>query len=104
MNVIRLVSGDTRGRKEVEVEGKAKGATDSGNTADNVGTIDGRAVPSIRSGVRSFNKNGMRATIVTGDHDGFVQKAVETLDADSFVIASGGHMDIDIKRGANGLK
>jgi hypothetical protein len=51
-----------------------------------------------------FNKDSVGATIIGSDSNGFIQEPVKVFDANSFVVAASGNMNIDIQNGANGLK
>jgi len=45
----------------VDIDGEPKNATKGGNAADNVGIVDGAAVPSVCCALRSFDKDGCSA-------------------------------------------
>ena len=66
--------------------------------------IDGPAVPSISSSVRGFDENGVGAAIIGGNGNSFVQKAMEFLDTDSFMVAASSNMDFDVEKRTNFLK
>jgi hypothetical protein len=80
------------------------GAADGGNTADNVTTINGAAIPGIGSSVGGFKKDGIGATIISCNGDGLIQEAVELVSTSSFVVAFGGNVNGNAKKGADGFE
>ena len=104
MDVRGLLLGWSRGRRKTEVKRKTKGAADSRNTANDIGTVDRAAVPSVGSSMGGFDKNSVGTTVVGCDCNSFVQKSVKVFNTDGFVIAAGGDMDIDIEDVADFLE
>jgi len=104
MDVRGLLLGRSRGRRKTEVKRKTKGAADSRNTANDIGTVDRAAVPSVGSSMGGFDKNSVGTTVVGCDCNSFVQKSVKVFNTDGFVIAAGGDMDIDIEDVADFLE
>ena len=104
MDIGSLVRGWSGSRRQTEIERKPERPTDSRNTANDIGAIDGAAVPSISSSVRGFDENGIGAAIIGGNGNSFVQKAMEFLDTNSFVVAASSNMDFDIEKRTNFLK
>jgi hypothetical protein len=54
--------------------------------------------------VRSFNEDSVGATIVGSDAPGFIEKAMEVFDANSFVVASNSDTNINVEDGADFLE
>jgi hypothetical protein len=52
---------------------------------------------SARGSVRSFDKDNVGATIVGSDAHGFVEKAMEAFDANSFVVARSNDMNVNVE-------
>jgi hypothetical protein len=96
MNIGSLVRSRSRSGAEAQVKRKSERATDSGNAADDVGPINGAAVPSVGSSVGGFNKDNVGATIVGGNGDSFVEEAVKMFDCNSFVVAASSDVYIDM--------
>ena len=96
MDVGGLLHGRRRGWGKTEVERKTEGTTNSGDTVNDVGTVDGAAVPGIGSGVSSFDKDCIGATIIGGDCHSFVEEAVEVLHANSFVVSACSNVNVDV--------
>jgi hypothetical protein len=101
MDVGSLVGGGGWGRAEAEIKGETKRMTNRRDAANNIGTIDRTAVPGIRSGVSSFNKNSVSATVIGSNGNGFIQKLVEMFDADGFMVPLGSAMEGDVEEKAN---
>lgn len=104
MDIGSLVRGWSRSRRQTEIKRKPERPTDSRNTANDISAIDRAAVPSIGSSVRGFDKNGIGAAIIGGNGNSFVQKAMEFLDTNSFMVAASSDMDFDIEKRTNFLK
>ena len=105
MNVGSLVGSGGRGRAQAKVKREAEGSSNSGNTANNISTINGAAVPSVSSGVLSFNKNGISAAIIgSKNSNSLIEESVEVFDSDSFVIAASSDLEVNGKSGTNSLK
>jgi hypothetical protein len=97
MDVGGLLLSGSRGWRKTEIKGETKRATDSRNTANNIGAVNRAAVPGVGSSVGSFDEDCVGTTIVAGNSNSFVEEAVEVLDADSLVIATSSNMEIDIE-------
>jgi len=84
---------------ERKVERKGKSATDGGDTAWDVGAIDGAGVPSVGSGVGGASENGGRfdATVGRLNGDGFVEDAEEAFDREGLVIAGSDGVKTDFE-------
>jgi hypothetical protein len=72
-----------------EIERELKVAAHSRDTPDDVGTVNGAAIPSVSGNHSSFDPNEWCGAVGTSNSDGFVQVLKETLDTDGFVVASG---------------
>jgi hypothetical protein len=71
-----------------EVEREFEFTAHSRNAADDVGAIDGTAVPSVGGNHGSLDPNEVSAAIGAGNSDSFVEVAEKALDANGFVIAT----------------
>ena len=71
---------------------------------NNISTVNGAAVPSISSSLRSFNKHGISAAIIGSDSNSFIEESVEVFNSDGFVIALSSDMDVNELSSANGLE
>jgi hypothetical protein len=72
------------------------------NTADNVGTIDGAAVPGISRCMHSFDKDFMvGAAIVSGNGNSFVEKAMRFFHTNGFMVAFSCYMEGNAKERAD---
>ncbi len=72
-----------------EIERKLEFTAHGGNAADNVGPVNGTAVPSVGGEHGSFDPEEGRAAVGAGNGDGFVQISKEAFDADDLVVAAG---------------
>jgi hypothetical protein len=104
MNIRSLIGSWSRSGDEAQVKWKTERPTDSRNTADGVGAIDGTAVPSVGSSVGGFDKDDVGASIVGSDSDSFVKKTVKVLNGNGFVVAPSSDVDIDMENIADGLE
>jgi hypothetical protein len=104
MNIRSLIGSWSRSGDEAQVKRKTELPTDSRNTADDVGAIDGTAVPSVGSSVGGFDEDDVGASIVGSDSDSFIKKTVEVFDGNGFVVASSSDVDIDMENIADGLE
>ena len=104
MDIGSLLQSRGRGRTKAEVKRKPKRTADSRDATDNIGPVDGAAVPSVSSSMGSFDEDSVSATIVGCDGDSFIQKAMKVLDTNSFVVATSGNMDGDVQNGTDGLE
>jgi hypothetical protein len=104
MDVGSLAGSRGWGRTETQIKRETKGATDGRDAAYNIGPINGAAVPGICSSMSGFNKNGISATVVCSNGDGFVEEAVKMLHTNSVVVPTGGNMDFDVESGADSLE
>ena len=104
VNVSSLIGSGGRNSAEADVEREAEGAADGRNAADDVGTVNRAAVPGIGSSVSSFHEDGVSATIISSNGDGFIEEAMKVFDADSFVVAFGSDVERDVEEEADGLK
>jgi hypothetical protein len=71
-----------------EIERELKFAAHSRDTPDDVGTVNGAAIPSVSGNHGRFDPNKWCAAIGTSNSDGFVQVPKETLHTDGFVVAT----------------
>jgi hypothetical protein len=78
-----------------EIERKLEFTAHGGNAANDIGAINGTAIPGVSRDHGSFDPNQRGATVRAGDSDGLVQIAEEAFDADSFMIAPGSGMEAD---------
>ena len=104
MDVGSLVGSGGRGRAQAKVEREAERSSNIGNTANNISTVIGAAVPSASSGVRSFSKNGIGAAIIDSNSNSFIEESVEVFNSDSFVIAVSSDVEVNGKSSANSLE
>jgi hypothetical protein len=102
MDVGCLIGSRSWRGSEAQIEWKAKRPANGRDAADDVGAVNGAAVPSIGSSVGSFNENGIGATVVGSDSNSFVEESVEALYANGFVITASGHVNIDTQDVADG--
>ena len=93
-----------RGGAQTQVERKSERSTDSRDTVDNIGTINGAAIPSVSSSVRGFDKNRVGATIIGSDSNSFIEESVEVFNSDSCVVAASSDMKVNGKSGADSLE
>jgi hypothetical protein len=89
---------------KTKVKWEAKGAANSRNAANDVSTIDGAAIPGIRSSVGSFNKNCVCTTIVCCNHDCLIEEPMKFLNTNSFVDAFRSNVNRDAKERADGFE
>ena len=54
--------------------------------------------------MRSFDEDSVGATIITGNGNSFVEEAVEVFNANGFVVATSGDVEIDAENGADFFK
>ena len=101
MGVGSLVRGLGRGRAQAKVEREAERLSNSRNTANNISTVNGAAVPSV---ISSFNKNRISATIIGGNSNSFIEESVEVFNSDSFVIAVSSDVEVNGKNSTNNLE
>jgi hypothetical protein len=99
-----LIRSQGRGGAQTQVERKSERSTDSRDTADNISTINGAAVPSVSSSVRGFDKNRVSAAIVSSDNNSLIEEWVEVFNSDSFVIAASSDMKVNGKSSVNSLE
>ena len=105
MDVGSLVGSGGRGRAQAKVEREAERSSNSGNTADNISTVNGAAVSSVSCSVRGFDKNRVRAAIVGSDHsNSFIKESVEVFNSNSFVIAASSNMKVNGKSSTDSLE
>jgi hypothetical protein len=78
-----------------EIERKLEFTAHGGNAANDIGAINGTAIPGVSRDHGSFDPNQRGAPVRAGDSDGLVQIAEEAFDADSFMIAPGSGMEAD---------
>jgi hypothetical protein len=71
---------------------------------NNVGAVNGAAVPSVSSGVSSLDKNSVGALVIGGNGNSLVEKMVEVFDSNSFMIPTSSDIDINVEKGTDGLK
>lgn len=86
----------SKSRTGAQVKGRPERATNSGNTLDDACAIDGTATPinSVRS---LFNKDDVRASVLSADSDSFIKAAVKIFDSNCLVVAGNSDMDIDVE-------
>jgi hypothetical protein len=91
--------GVSRGEREIKREPEF--ATHSRNAADNVGAVNGTAVPGVGSNHGCFDRNKGCVTIGAGDDgDSLVEEAEEAFDANCFMVTTGCGMKADTKEQA----
>ena len=66
--------------READVEREAKGTAYSRDAPNNVGAIDGAAVPDVGSSMGSFGKNVVGTTIVGSNGNGFAFESAAVID------------------------
>jgi hypothetical protein len=99
-----LIRSRGRGGAQTQVKRKLERLPDSRDTADNISTINGTAVPSVSSSVRSFDKNRFSAAIVGSDSNSFIEELVEMFNSDSFVVTASSDMKVNGKSSADSLE
>jgi hypothetical protein len=87
-------------RVKGEVERKPEFKAHGGNAADDVGPVNGTAIPSIGGEHGSFDPDKGRAAVGAGDGDGFVQISKEAFDTDGLVVAVGSGVEANTKESA----
>ena len=97
MNIGSLIGSGSRSWSKAQIERKAKRTADGRDAANDVGAINRAAVPGICSGVGGFNKYGIGATVIGSDSDSFVEESVKAFNANGFVVAASGNMNIDVE-------
>ena len=82
-----------------QIERKRENATDSGDGARDLSSINGASVPGICCGVGDAFEHelGRNTTIGGGDGDGFVENLKESFDSQGFMIAAGDAMVTDLE-------
>ena len=78
--------------------------TNEWDTAGDISIIDGAAVPSISSGMRSFEKYSDGTAVGSRDIDGLVEKAMEMIDTNGFLIYTSSNININVQNGADRLE
>ena len=63
MNIGSLLLSRSWSRSKAEIKRKGERTTDSRDASNNVGAINGAAVPCAGSGVSSFDEDGIGATL-----------------------------------------
>ena len=71
----------------MNVQRKAKGATNGGNAANNLGAVDMTSVPGVGGDVGGFNRDSGSAAGSECDCHGFVEVGEKSFDENSFMIA-----------------
>jgi hypothetical protein len=105
MDIRRLIRSCGRGGAQTQVERKSERSTDSRDTADNISTINGAAVPSIQAAVcPALTKPRVSATIVGSNSNSLIEESVEVFNSDSFVIAESSDMKVNGKSSADSLE
>ena len=99
-----MIRSQGRGGAQTQVERKSERSTDSRDTADNISTIDGAAVPSVSYSVRGFDKNRVGAAIIGSNSNSFIEESVEMFNSNSFVIAESSDMKVNGKSSADSLE
>jgi hypothetical protein len=102
MNIGCLIGGGSRNGSEAQIERKTKRPANGRDAANNVGAVNGAAVPSMCSSVGSFDENGGGATVIGINSNGFVEESVKAFDANGFVITTSGNVNIDAEDIADG--
>jgi hypothetical protein len=104
INIGSLIGSWSRSGDEAQVKQKSERPTNSRNTADDVGAIDGTAVPSAGSSVGGVDKDDVGASIIGSDSESFIKKTVKVFDRNGFVVAPGSDVDVDMENIADGLE
>ena len=90
--------------------GLGLGQRESGRAANgryatnNVGTINGAAVPSVGSGMGSFNKDFVSASVIGSNRYSFVQEAMKFFDANGFMITACCNVEVNVEHGADSFE
>jgi hypothetical protein len=90
--------------RDADIEREAERSTNGRNASDDVGAIDGTAVPGICSSMAGFNEDRIGATVIGCDGDGFVKVSMEFFNANSHMITASGDVKSDIQKLAHILK
>jgi hypothetical protein len=100
MDVSCLIGGIGRQRRlgKADVKGESERAAYGRDTVNNVGTVDGAAIPSICGSMGGFNENSHGATIIGSNGNSFLQKAMEFFNAHDFVITASGDMMLNVEQ------
>ena len=102
VDVGSVLLGRCWGRRKADIEREAKRTINSRDTANDIGAIDGAAVPCVSGSVGCYHENGIGATIIGSDGDSFIQELMKMLDANSLVVASStSNMNIVIEDAAD---
>lgn len=104
MAVFCLICSRTWCRAQAQVERESKRTADSDDTSNNVGTLDGAAIPCICNSVSGFDPNVDSATILSCDTHSLIEEMVGMLDADSLMITSGCDVKLDAELRTNFFK
>jgi hypothetical protein len=89
---------------EVDVERELEFAANGSNTADNIGTVNGAAVPGVSGAVGGLDEDFVGGAVVGIDGDDFVEEFEEAFDADSFVVAAGSGVEGKVEHVAKGFE
>jgi hypothetical protein len=54
--------------------------------------------------VGGFDENSVGTTIVASNGDSFIQESMEVFNANGFVVATSGNMEIDVQQRADGFE
>ena len=97
MNIGCLIGSGSRSWGKAQIERETERTANGRDAANDVGAVNGAAVPSIGSGVGGFDEYGIGATVIGSDSNSFVEESVKAFDANGFVVAASGNMNIDVE-------
>jgi hypothetical protein len=89
---------------KADIERKLELAANGSNAADNVGAVDGAAVPGISGTMGGFHENFVGGTVVCVNCGDFVQETEEAFNADSFVITACSDMEREAEHGTKAFE
>ena len=78
-----------------EIKRKFEFTANSGDAADDIGTVNDTAIPGIFSALGDFDKDGVSTTVIGANGDSFVENAEVSFDRYGFVITTGSRMKAD---------